>query len=272
MSLEIPKKKAYSNHKLLLVDGDIIAWSCSAVCEGHHWIAPDGKEFRYKKEAVQYCFDNGIMYGAITDGYRPEPVANCLHSIRELINTMFEQLDSDNHIIYLSSTTSFRKVAYPDYKANRDGVKKPTHYQAAIDYLMKNYNTIVADDSFEADDMLGFHSLMNPDSIICSLDKDLDQITGYHYNWRKQLLYYVNSQEAMSNLYKQFLVGDTVDNIQGVKGIGPKKAEKIIGACEDEQEMRDCILYLYDGDNEWFEKNELLLSVGGNLRLSEVPF
>jgi hypothetical protein len=66
-------------------------------------------------------------------------------------------------------------------------------------------------------------------------------VVGWHYNFVKDNLYYVNQQTASFNFYKQFLTGDAVDNIKGVHGIGPKKADKLLEGKTD-AEMWDVIV------------------------------
>jgi hypothetical protein len=266
MSLDFPKQIERKNSPHLLIDGDIVVYSCGATSDGHYWEAPDGEQFRYKKECVAHCVEKGIRYGAITDGYKPDPLSNALHSVKQLLNSILDYWNSDNYTIFLTdSKNCYRRERYPDYKANREGLRKPHHYQAIRDYLFDKWGAETTYRGREADDDLALHQLFNlqtaTPSVICTLDKDLDQVPGLHYNWRGEKQYSVGRREALKNLYKQFLTGDRVDNIKGVDGIGPVKAAKVISACKNEQEMRDCILYLYGGDWDWFEKNEFLLRV-----------
>ena len=60
------------------------------------------------------------------------------------------------------------------------------------------------------------------------IDKDLLQIPGNHYNFNKKTHRFVSDDEAHKLLMIQCLTGDRTDNIPGIKGIGPKKAEKIL--------------------------------------------
>ena len=78
-----------------------------------------------------------------------------------------------------------------------------------------------------------------------------------HYNFVKKEKYYVTADEGLLNFYMQFLVGDRIDNIIGVKGIGPVKARKLL---EDKtaQEMFDvCVEEL--GSEERAIENGILL-------------
>ena len=84
----------------------------------------------------------------------------------------------------------------------------------------------------EADDLVAIwaHEALDrkEEYVICGIDKDLLQIPGHHYNYGKDTWKLINEEEALHNLYLQCLTGDATDNIPGLKGIGPKKAEKIL--------------------------------------------
>jgi 5'-3' exonuclease len=97
----------------------------------------------------------------------------------------------------------------------------------------------------EADDRLGIgmstwepvfnpYTMENsPEPVICSIDKDLHQITGTHYNFVKDEWTRVFPEEGEHFFWKQVLTGDVVDNIKGIYGIGPKRAEKILSGCSN---------------------------------------
>ena len=57
-------------------------------------------------------------------------------------------------------------------------------------------------------------------------DKDLLQIPGLHIYRGKYLT--IDELESVRFLYKQILTGDSTDNIQGVPGIGPVNADKLL--------------------------------------------
>jgi hypothetical protein len=137
--------------------------------------------------------------------------------------------------LYLTGTNNFRTeiATTAPYKGNRKS-EKPVHYHLLRNYLVSSWDARVID-GMEADDMLAIRATEEGDeSVIVTLDKDLDQVVGWHYNFVKNNQYYVTEQEALLNFYTQFLVGDAVDNIKGAKGIGPKKALKLL---EDKSEV-----------------------------------
>lgn len=148
-------------------------------------------------------------------------------------------LDVMDFEYFLTGKTNFRydyAVTAP-YKGNRKKSKKPQHLQALREHLVSTWGAVVSEDQ-EADDAMSIRQYAEGDnSIIISLDKDLDMVPGWHYNFVKQQKYYVDRDQGLYNFYKQILTGDNVDNIKGCYRIGPKKAEKILADCSTELEM-----------------------------------
>ena len=63
-------------------------------------------------------------------------------------------------------------------------------------------------------------------TIICSPDKDvLYQCVGMHYNYQKGDFLHTTPDEALKFLWKQVLMGDSTDNIQGIPGVGEKTSD-----------------------------------------------
>ena len=90
------------------------------------------------------------------------------------------------------------------------------------------------------------------------LDKDLDMVKGWHYNFVKHEKYYITAEEGMLNFYTQILTGDKVDNIQGVYRCGPKKAEKLLRDCETELDMWEAVVEAHGSEERALEDARLL--------------
>lgn len=153
---------------------------------------------------------------------------------------IFNKLEFDDYEIYLTSTdkSNFRYELDPEYKANRQGAPKPRHYNYIRQYIEETYQTSVCYGA-EADDALAseVERLGMDNAIICTIDKDLDQVPGLHYNWNKQITYSVSEEEGIKYFYTQVLIGDPTDNIKGLYGIGPKKADKILAGLSEEIDL-----------------------------------
>lgn len=180
-----------------------------------------------------------------------------------LVDRILQETGAGTYQIYLTEThdeTAFRRQVYPEYKMNRKQAR-PIHYLDLREYLCSQWNAQVVK-IIEADDALGIeqYRLMEEkiDSVIASIDKDLDMIEGHHYNFVKEEWYNVDYYNAIRNFYKQLLTGDTVDNIKGVPGIGPKKAEGILSELYTEYEMFDTVRDVYGNDEEMLMNGEVL--------------
>jgi DNA polymerase-1 len=163
--------------------------------------------------------------------------------------------DSDNYRAFLTGRNNFRKRINPEYKANRKDTVPPRYLQQCRDFLIQNWNAEVTE-GCEADDALGM--AQNNDTIICTLDKDLDMIPGLHYNWVRNEIYDINEVDALRNFYKQLLIGDRSDNIFGVAGIGKVKAARLIDPLEYEEDMYKVVRDLYNDDDRLCLNSECL--------------
>lgn len=146
------------------------------------------------------------------------------------IDSILYHTNADDYVGYLSGDNNFRLDVDPEYKANRKDAEKPYHYDNIKKYLITCHDAVITD-RIEADDAMGIRQ--DDNTIICTIDKDLDQVPGWHYDFVKNNKYYITPQEADWWFWMQMLMGDTVDNIKGIKGIGPKKAEKLLDVSKD---------------------------------------
>ena len=175
-----------------------------------------------------------------------EPEALAKARLTEYLNDLlFTKLDVDDYKLYLTGRGNFRdEVAITQkYKGNRDGFVRPEHYAALRQHMIDKYDAVVVD-GIEADDAVATESMSN-EWVLVHVDKDLDQLVGHHYNPVKNEWYYVDEFTGLYNFYTQMLTGDRTDHIPGLKGIGPKKAEKILKDCKDHQSLSDAVFKTY---------------------------
>tara|TARA_B100001057_G_scaffold35947_1_gene32532 strand:+ start:12566 stop:13312 length:747 start_codon:yes stop_codon:yes gene_type:complete len=143
-----------------------------------------------------------------------------------------ERLGVKEYVCCLSDHTSnFRKDIDPTYKSNRKGTRKPVGYVALCTWVEENFETF-RKPSLEADDCLGILATMptNKDKcIMVSDDKDLKTVFGQLYRPTADELLTISEADADRFFLTQVLTGDATDGYSGVKGIGPKTAEKLLG-------------------------------------------
>jgi DNA polymerase-1 len=174
------------------------------------------------------------------------------------IENILAETGATEYELWFSGDNNFRYNVYPEYKGNRKASYRPLWEKEVKQYITEKWEANWTDD-IEADDMLGIRQLECTDTILAHLDKDLNQIKGLHYNWelrrlgevvREKRIYTVSNEEADYWFFYQLLVGDTTDNIKGVRGIGPKKAAGILHGCESNWERYEAVLGRYSSEEE----------------------
>jgi len=194
--------------------------------------------------------------------WEPETRSGTFSEAKEALdNTLLAIADAtrtEDFRIFIGGSNNFRdKVAtLRPYKGRRDRSLKPTHFYALRDYLLNEWSAEVID-GMEADDALGINH--TTDTIVCTIDKDLQMIPGWNYNWVTGDMRLIGESEATRFFYMQLLTGDNTDNIQGVVGIGTKRATALLSECETEKEMFDVCLKAYKNNYEELLENGTLL-------------
>lgn len=171
----------------------------------------------------------------------PEPLDHCLYIVRRHLDSIYYAIKElpmcQSRVLgfrgFLSGSDNFRNQIAKQavYKGNRDPLNRPFHYEAIREYIKKYWDTVVSRNC-EADDLISIMAeqarTQHRDSVIVSIDKDLDQIPGFHYNPDKKVFYSQDRDSALLYFYQQALSGDSTDNIPGCYKIGTEKAQKFI--------------------------------------------
>lgn len=172
-----------------------------------------------------------------------------------LIQMESDQLAKDNDIqidwveYFITVGQSLRKQKYSDYKSNR----KKTN----IDFWVQKVRERLLEADFckmeyghEADDIIAIRAaeLGELNYIVVSLDKDMKQIAGLHYDYysrpwkpadgvdsfgnriKPKMKGYllISESEARFNLWSQILSGDSGDGVDGIPGVGKVISERIL--------------------------------------------
>jgi len=149
-----------------------------------------------------------------------------LESLDARLEQMFEQVEATEYAGFLTSGRCFRYAAAKTkpYKGNRKYGEKPYIFPAIKEYLRQHWG-FTSVPELEADDLVSiYHDPLK--TVICSPDKDvLYQNRGIHYNYGKAEIVTVDDIESIKFLWKQMLMGDSTDGIQGIPKVGPKTAD-----------------------------------------------
>lgn len=175
---------------------------------------------------------------------------------------------SDKYQVYISGPENYRYNIDPNYKANRKDTPRPEWLQPVREYLVTDWNAQVCD-GIEADDALGIEQThAGEETVICSIDKDLKQIPGRHYNFVTNEFDYVSPRQALLSFYTQLIMGDRSDNIQGYDGKMRQKVPQFLyplmdelHGAESEYDMFRVVQEVYELGDEALLRNGQLLYI-----------
>lgn len=216
---------AEPNDKIALIDADTIAYATCSVCE---------------------MGDDETGYTINLDFALQEAKVR-IEDIR--VATGCKDVE-----LHFSTGSTFRHKLTSSYKANRSTTRYPEGLRDLKEMLAKEFEGKLHSD-FEADDYVVWAKKKNPDKyVLCAVDKDvLNAVEGHHFNYYQSVKYnipmkfiYTNSIKAIQFPYMQCLMGDSADGIQGVKGCGPKTAEKLLWLHEDEATLWKIVVQEYE--------------------------
>lgn len=210
-------------------------------------------------------------------GFASNDVSEAIACARanETMEQILNAVKATEYRVYLSDSkeNNFRYKIYPRYKESREKQPKPVHHEALKLFLEQEWGAVVtpgqeADDALGIDQTLGSFngktsgfqpedggSIPPPRStIICSIDKDLLQVPGLHYNWVRNEFKEQTYIEGLRCFYEQCLSGDRTDDVFGIQGIGAVKSKRALAGCETEEEMIEVCRGM------WMDDDALLLT------------
>lgn len=220
----------------LLIDGDIVAYRIAAGVETAQEWAEDRWTVTADLREAKQLFENQI-------------------------SKWLKDTGTKGTVLTFSERRTFRHDLSSGYKANRKGKAKPIIFSPLVRWAIEDHKGKTMR-GLEADDIMGI--LSGPKSIIVSADKDLRTVPGLHLDLKTNEVITVTEDEANHTLFMQALTGDAVDGYAGLRGVGPKNAERILGDAVTEEELWEkvCEAYTTKGSTE----EEALLS----LRLARI--
>ena len=189
--------------KTLIVDADSLLYEAASVNESAFSFSEDNRAVVLDEEGARKSLD-------------------------EAIEKLKDNTKCSKTQLYLTGATNFRYDVLPTYKHNRKDLPKPQLLPMLKEYAVTKYGAKITT-KIEADDACSIHLSNDPiNNVLAHIDKDLNQVEGEHYNWRKDLSYELSYAQGQRVFYTQVLTGDSTDGYSGCKGIGKVKAEEIL--------------------------------------------
>jgi hypothetical protein len=157
--------------------------------------------------------------------------------------------ESTHYNLFLTIGKVFRHTVAinKEYKSGRPK-NKPKFYYELREHLITKWQASYQD-GLEAEDLVAvaqnYNLIAGNEVVIARIDHDFDQVEGIHYNYKKGEFTTITKQEAEYNLWKMLLVGCSTDKIEGIPGVGDKKADKILENCSDSKQLKERVLDCY---------------------------
>ena len=204
----------------------------------------DSRDTVYIIDASIYVFRAWFSLPDTLTDANGHPV-NAVYGFVRFVTELLEQV-RPSHLVFAfdgSLSGSFRNEIFADYKANREPTPKELKNQFEICQSLISALGLkpLIDDRYEADDLIATvalnmrgHGFKN---VIVSSDKDLAQIVEAQDVWWN---FPKNEPLSAQGVHDRFgvwpgqiadylaLVGDRVDNIPGVPGVGAKSAGRLL--------------------------------------------
>tara|TARA_R110000822_G_scaffold68587_9_gene166902 strand:+ start:838 stop:1548 length:711 start_codon:yes stop_codon:yes gene_type:complete len=203
---------------------------------------------------MKVLIDADILTYKLGFALEGEPKFFVKSNLDKYIRGILEDTKCKEYQLYLTGKNNFRHTVTDTYKANRKDSPKPKYYARLRELMVRDWGAEIVD-GIEADDKLGLEQTGY--TMIASIDKDLLIVSGWHFNLNSRVKDFVTDEEGDRFFYKQMLMGDNVDNIKAIKGIGTKTADKLLDAI-DRSEWDAMIMGKYEEHfGEAFHKGEV---------------
>ena len=191
--------------------------------------------------------DEESKEAAILALYETKDIKAILDHIDSFVNDILNKTDSTHYIGFLghrngSNTFRHKLAVTKPYKGQRTKTPHWVKYWKPIivEHLVSVWKFIELTE-LEADDgcsICANHLRKNSiNYIVCSPDKDLKQIIGNHYDYKKCEFDYIDEYNSLLNLFQQVLKGDSVDHISGCPGVGEKSPHMKFPGCTNWDEF-----------------------------------
>jgi len=178
------------------------------------------------------------------------------------IEKITESAGCSEYHLFITGPNNFRirEGTIKPYKGHRVS-PKPVHYGRLKEYFTtsKNFSgRVTVTDGYEADDALaikqsaGFPEMGSlSHTVICSRDKDLKMVPGYHYSWgsgkqKEKERFSVTEEQGIHWFFTQLLTGDSTDNIPGLYRVGAVAAKKLLSELTEPLSLYTAVQHEYE--------------------------
>jgi DNA polymerase-1 len=179
------------------------------------------------------------------------------NAVLGVVNMLYKLLDdyapTEMAVVFDAPGKTFRKDLYAEYKANRPPM--PDELRAQVDPLLETIAAmgipLLRIEGVEADDVIGTlareAAAAGRHTVISTGDKDLAQLVDEHVTLVNTM---DNTKLDSAGVLAKFgvhpsqiadylaLIGDPIDNIPGIEGVGPKTATKWLQQYPDVESLK----------------------------------
>lgn len=269
--------------RITIIDADSVAYRSAAASETRSILVT------HEPTGIQKSFDNRTAFKdllksknklgliseyKIEDKQEPEPVENCLHTVKSQILKIEEATQADQLVIVVGGKSNYReKLPLPvQYKSQRADMLRPLHLKESKRYLIERFGAKEVN-GIEADDevIILAHEYRDEgfDVTIASIDKDNNQVEDFAvYNYADETMSYLEGHtlEKISKgkgskiigsgvgfLALQCTLGDKSDgyrpaDLTGLK-YGEMAAFNLLKNCKEPKEYLEAVKHQYQ---EWY--------------------
>lgn len=229
-------------------------------------------------DALLYQISSALEYEMVQlDGHTVILMSDLDACLQQFYIRVKEIVGKSKFFSCFTSTPNFRHEIYPDYKGGRVSNRKPLCYWSVVGKLLEDVETKRIT-SLEGDDVMSIIAT-NPkyrqyDIHIWSPDKDMLQVPEVTLHRGGKEHKTRSKHECDIFRYTQALTGDITDGYKGLKGCGPKKAEKILDGLlgSPMEELADVVISQYLDAGETLDYALQMINCATILRYDEYDF
>jgi len=228
-----------------------------------------------------YNFLYRVFYAIPPFSLKDGTPVNAVFGIAKILLNLHREDKPDYLIFTLDSKSKARMELYPEYKGTRDRMPDNLKIQESIIMEMLKIMGIkhMKVDGYEADDIIGtlvtdLGKNKENNIFILSGDKDLYQFIDGNvaiYDTMKHKIYHEAEAREKFSVDPKHIVdylaicGDSSDNIPGIPGFGPKKAESLINEYGTLESIYENIENITGKTRETLENNREIAFVSKQL-------